>query len=162
MHLELTPRTRRFAPSQAGDTIVEVLVVLAILGLTLGVSYATANHSLLATRSAEENSQATTLLQGQIEDLRFLANPTTPSTIFNQGHAFCIDSSNNIFAATNAHCKNLDSLYNVTITYQNTPTQPDTFTLVAYWQDLQAPGNGTLGAPGTDTVTLVCRVHKGT
>ena len=63
---------------QSGDTIVEVLIVLAVLGLAIGISYSTATKSLLATRQAQENTQATQLLQGQIERLYALsANAST-------------------------------------------------------------------------------------
>ena len=143
-------RLRRL--NQRGDTIVEVLIVLAVVGLALGLSYSTANRSLLGTRSAEENSQATALLQGQLEDLRSLANSTAPSTIFNQGGAFCINSADNI--VTGGSCQNLTTLYKgkIQITYQNNASNPDTFTLVATWPDAQGQGN--------DTVTLVARIHK--
>lgn len=135
--------------NRRGDTIVEVMVVLAILGLALGISYSTANRSLLDTRGAEENSQATALLQGQVEDLRSLANSQTQD-IFSQGGAFCISSTDTI--TTNSGCKNINTLYNIDITYQNTGTQPDTFTLVASWPDVEGQG--------MDTVTILCRVHK--
>src|SRR5579884_4195391 len=75
--------------SSSGDTIVEVLIVLTVLGLALGISFATANTSLLNTRQAQENSEATEIAQSQIESLRELVSngnivPATwsPSTIF--------------------------------------------------------------------------------
>jgi len=58
---------------QQGDTIVEVMIVLAVLGLALGISYATANRSLMLARQAQENSEATNIVASQIEALRFLA-----------------------------------------------------------------------------------------
>lgn len=137
--------------NRRGDTIVEVMIVLAVLGLALGISYSTANRSLLDTRGAEENSQATALLQGQIEDLRSLANAQGPSTIFNQGGAFCISPAGGIVSGSACSSYN-SSIYNLKVTYQNTGSQPDTFTLVASWPDVEGQG--------TDTVTLVCRVHK--
>jgi prepilin-type N-terminal cleavage/methylation domain-containing protein len=135
--------------NRRGDTIVEVMVVLAVLGLALGIAYSTANRSLLDTRGAEENSQATALLQGQIEDLRSLANSQTQN-IFSQGGPFCISPTDTI--ATASGCKNINTFYNIDITYQNTGTQPDTFTLVASWPDVEGQG--------TDTVTILCRIHK--
>src|ERR1700683_2675070 len=83
-----------------GDTIVEVMVVLAVLGLAIGISYSTANRSLLDTDQAEENSQATEYAQGEVEDIRYLApnsasNPSNPNfanatNIFKPTTAFCI------------------------------------------------------------------------
>jgi prepilin-type N-terminal cleavage/methylation domain-containing protein len=66
--------TRFKSLNNRGDTIVEVMVVLAILGLALGISYATANRSLLNARQAEENAQATHYVQSQIEILYNLAS----------------------------------------------------------------------------------------
>ncbi len=66
--------------TQRGDTIVEVMVVLAVLGLAMGISYATANRSLKNTRQAQENSEATALVKAQIEQLRSLASTEQPGT----------------------------------------------------------------------------------
>lgn len=73
---------------QAGDTIVEVLIVLAILGLAFTISYATANHSLLASRTAEEHSEALQVLDSQVELLRQAASNNTD--VFLEDGAFCM------------------------------------------------------------------------
>jgi type II secretory pathway pseudopilin PulG len=145
----LKQRTRLRA---GGDTIVEVMVVLAILGLTLTLSYATANHSLLAARQAQENSQASQLLQSQLELVRYLAPSTDFSTF---GPSFCINPNPPINTASVVHpvanptCK--PGIYSIAIVYSNSAMAPDTFTLTASWSDI-------LGQ-GTDTVTLIYRVH---
>jgi|ERR1035438_1449189 type II secretory pathway pseudopilin PulG len=84
--------------NQQGDTIVEVMIVLALIGSALGISYATANQSLLDTRQAQEASQAAQLIQSQVEELRTMTdNPATlngnpnPNYIFNStATPFCI------------------------------------------------------------------------
>lgn len=53
-----------------GDTIVEVMIVLAVLGLAFAISYATANRGVLQARNAEEHSEALGILDGQVEELR--------------------------------------------------------------------------------------------
>ncbi len=55
--------------TQRGDTIIEVMIVLAVLGLAIGIAYSTANRSLLNARQAQENSQATAAAQAQVEQL---------------------------------------------------------------------------------------------
>ena len=60
---------KRLRQQQRGDTIVEVMIVLAVLGLAIGISYATANRSLLNTRQAQENSMATAAAQSQVEQI---------------------------------------------------------------------------------------------
>lgn len=82
---------------EAGDTIVEVMIVLAVLSLSLSISYATANRSLLYTRQAQENAQATELTQSQIENLRVLAPTSTPSNT---------NATTNIFLPTAPYCVN--------------------------------------------------------
>ena len=159
---------------QSGDTIVEVIIVLAVLGLAIGISYATANRSLQATRQAAENSQATEILQGQIETLRsFAAKPSTdPNYIFQSSRAFCISSAGSIvttgtisntdvaagtttdytkypnYATTNDCYQN--NLYHIIIGYDNASTE--TFTARATWD--------SVAGQGQDTVTLVYRLHK--
>jgi prepilin-type N-terminal cleavage/methylation domain-containing protein len=143
-----------------GDTIIEVMVVLAVLGLAIGISFATANRSLLQTRGAQENAQATALLQSQIEELRFLSSnaPGSSNYIYQSG-LFCVNSSNTIVNAfTGATLSNygiypsacVQSFYHLAISYS---TINDTFTLTAYYDDAQGQGQ--------DTVTLTYRLHHG-
>ncbi|HET8991430.1 MAG TPA: prepilin-type N-terminal cleavage/methylation domain-containing protein, partial [Candidatus Saccharimonadales bacterium] len=56
--------------NQAGDTIIEVMIVLAILSMSFGISYATANKSLNGSLNAQEHSAALGILDTQLEDLR--------------------------------------------------------------------------------------------
>ena len=55
--------------SQVGDTIVEVLVAIAVLSVVLAGAYVTSNRSLNAELNAQEHTQALTIAQGQVEDL---------------------------------------------------------------------------------------------
>jgi prepilin-type N-terminal cleavage/methylation domain-containing protein len=131
---------------QAGDTIVEVIVVLAVLGLAISISYATANRSLLATRQAEEASQATTLLQAAVPSGQ-------PNNIYGAG-SFCVSyvPTLQVVASSNSACHQRN-LYNVAVSYAATDAsgQIDTFTAVATWPDAQGEGS--------DTTTLVYRIH---
>jgi prepilin-type N-terminal cleavage/methylation domain-containing protein len=136
---------------QAGDTIVEVMVVLAVLGLAISISYATASRSLLNARQAQENSTASLLLQSQLETLRtFAANKSTsPNYIYRP--SFCIDSTGNV--SLSPPCVFHNNLYNVTITYAASVGGQDggTFTLGAQWLDVTGDGN--------DSVALVYRLY---
>jgi prepilin-type N-terminal cleavage/methylation domain-containing protein len=157
---------------QRGDTIVEVIVVLAVLGLAVSISYATANRSLLATRQAEESSQATALLQSQLETLQAYSGITgdSPHDIF-QTTGFCINaagdvvpnlniartlpvSDTSVYSKYDAACQ-ANQPFHITLGYEavdsdGNPT--DTFTAKATWDDVAGAGK--------DTVTLVSRVHK--
>lgn len=63
--------------TQNGDTIVEVLICLAVVGFSLTLSYSLSRASLRKVRDAEERQQSTQMAQTQIERLKgFLAaNP---------------------------------------------------------------------------------------
>ncbi len=161
--------TRLRSRRDAGDTIVEVLVVLAVLGLALGISYATASRSLRSTTGAQENSRATALLQAQIEALRYLAPTPAPASgqdIFGQSGLFCIDTQALTVDSTFGGSLNTDLIHNPGDIYpaiceQDAPfhiaiSKADSgtgavFTLKATWDDIH--GNGL------DTVTLSYRLY---
>jgi type II secretory pathway pseudopilin PulG len=127
------------------------MIVLAVLGMAIGISYATANRSLADARQAQENSQATTLIQGQAEALRAMAgNPSdSPDYIFKSG-TFCIGPGNQRLDAVDC-AMGEDHRYHIRINWSGAGT--DTFTIRATWEDI----SGDI----TDSSTLVYRVHKG-
>jgi prepilin-type N-terminal cleavage/methylation domain-containing protein len=130
---------------ERGDTIIEVMIVLAVLGLALGIAYATANRSLLNARQAQENSQATALVQSQVEALRALSKDTTQN-IYQVG-PYCISQSTPYTIVTGSSCQMGSVPYTLAITYTN-----PTFTVTATWDDVQGQGK--------DTVSLSYRVYK--
>lgn len=58
---------------ERGDTIVEVLIAVAVVSLILGGAYVTTNRNLLAVRSAQERVNALKLAESQIEQIKGLA-----------------------------------------------------------------------------------------
>ena len=148
--------------SERGDTIVEVMIVLAILGLAIGIAYSTANRSLLNARQAQENARATEIAQGQVEALVSLACPMGYATcpdpndihsptypLFHRTVAYCI--VNNALPpvdSTNNQCT-IDGLYNIQILYHNTASQPHTFEVQVQWADVLGQGTDTVRADYT-------------
>lgn len=55
---------------QAGDTIVEVLIAISVISLVLVGAYISTNQNVAVTEDAQERSQATKLVETQIEYLR--------------------------------------------------------------------------------------------
>jgi Tfp pilus assembly protein PilV len=53
-----------------GDTIVEVMIAVAVISSVLGGAYITTNKSLQATRDAQERANATKLVESQLEQLK--------------------------------------------------------------------------------------------
>ena len=143
-------RLRRL--SLRGDTIVEVLVVLTVLGLAISISYATANRSLLDARQAQENSQGTELAQAQIEALRTLTQVGDTPDIFTQPGAFCLSQTPPYTIPASCNISGGAFNYAMAVVYTNTAASPDTFTVTVTWPDVEGQGN--------DTVTLVYRIYQ--
>lgn len=157
--------------NKAGDTIVEVMVVLSILGLAIGISYATATRSLKSTRAAQENAEATAVLQSQLETLRYLApsmsNPTTYGT-------FCIDpspagsptpapttsdiKSGNGDIASHSGCTGFGSngRYQIGITYD---AADKSYELKATWDDIEESSSSS-AIPDKASVTFDYRPYN--
>lgn len=76
-----------------GDTIVEVLVSLAVLSLAFAISYATASHALQDSQNSQEHSQALEYLDTQIEALHYevINQALKPSVYWNTHVQFCFE-----------------------------------------------------------------------
>jgi prepilin-type N-terminal cleavage/methylation domain-containing protein len=170
-----------------GDTIVEVMIVLAVLGLAISLSYATANRSLLNTRQAQENSEATELLQNQLEALRYLSqdppgNGSTTGTVkpyifpvsgpTPETGLFCVDTSTNTLASltginpedsteypAGSPCVQGNIPYYIAVAYCGIgPSSTMCNGLSSDTFVAQATWDDVLGQ-GSDTVTLLYRLH---
>lgn len=98
-----------------GDTILEVLISVAILSLILTSSFALTNRSSIANRQAAERGEASKLGQSELEKLKYyLSSPgiTAPSN----NSFFCVDTSNpvspTIVLLPMINPTNIDTLYN--------------------------------------------------
>lgn len=138
---------KRLRLSDHGDTIVEVMVVLAVLGLAISISYATANRSLLNARQAQENAQATELAQSQIEALRNLTAVGTTPTIFQPG-PYCVIAG----TVVPGSCKTGSIPYTIMDTWTTGALTGSTFKITVTWPDIEGQGS--------DTVTSVYRLYQ--
>jgi type II secretory pathway pseudopilin PulG len=57
-----------------GDTIIEVMFAMAIIGVVLAAAYATASRNLQTSQFAKERTQASKIAEGQLEQLKTLAD----------------------------------------------------------------------------------------
>ena len=93
------------AAKQRGDTLVEVLVAIAVVSLILGGAYVVTNKSLQATRAAQERGNALKIAESQVEQLKSVI-ASNPDSVFG-GSApaqFCISSTSTVVTDTNAQC----------------------------------------------------------
>jgi type II secretory pathway pseudopilin PulG len=81
---------------QRGDTIIEVLIALSVLGLVIASSIALANQSLAVGRAAQERVEGLKVAETQLELLR-RASDTAGSEVFDLSESvlFCIDPLSN-------------------------------------------------------------------
>ncbi|HSX36786.1 MAG TPA: type II secretion system protein [Patescibacteria group bacterium] len=147
---------KRLSRDKRGDTIVEVLIALAILGLAFSISFATANRSLTVARNAEEHSEALQYLDSQVE----LARVDAGDTSLYAGNQ-CMDTvANDVnygkpVPTTSVICK-INSLYNLSYTYSQAKDSnnipQDIFTFTVAWE-----GVGSLGAQQEQ---ISYKIHK--
>lgn len=110
---------------QRGDTIVEVLISIAVMSLVLGGAYVTTNRNLLATRAAQERTNAISLVESQLEQIKSLSG-TDPEVIFdpNVPAEFCITQDRTVAGADSVDCRvdtsgaptEVEPVYNLLIT----------------------------------------------
>lgn len=144
---------------QRGDTIVEVLIAIAVVSMILGGAYVTTNRSLLATRAAEERGNALKLAESQVEQIKGLAK-TDPDRVFGATTPlpFCISLSSGLpVAASSAACRvnaagsptTNQPVYNLSITRAS---DGNTFTVTNRWASARGDTN--------DQVRLIYRVYE--
>ena len=121
------PKTSR---RQAGDTIVEVLIAIAVIATILAGAFVLSRNSLKQVRDSEERAQATNLLHGQIEQLRAIGNggDHEVQTEIKSGMKFCLSGA---ALAPSANCQHMgdNGLYTVVMQTDPTPTSAGTYTV---------------------------------
>ncbi len=119
-----------------GDTIVEVMLSLVIIGAVMGVAYAITNFSLQTELIAQERNEALNIAQNQIEALKNLVNQNP--NILNQAtnsldEPICLNGSNIVIANSN-NCI-FNSVGNISSINSNSPY----FSVAIKQQTLIAP-----------------------
>src|SRR3989344_9077991 len=90
-------------PSSRGDTIVEVLISVAILALVLATAYVAASNSLRTGTSAGQRNQALGYAQSQIEYIKGLQSGSTSVSGFQPDNdrdgigQFCFDTKGDLW-----------------------------------------------------------------
>ncbi len=113
-----------FRKDQRGDTIVEVLIAVAIISLVVTTAYAISNKNTQAIQANSERVQAQHLVAAQIESLR-AQNGITAS-------GDCFNGSTETSTCTNFTQSGSGATYNVHIT----TGANNVYTITAKWTSL--------------------------
>lgn len=142
---------RRNAIFQKGDTVVEVLIAVAILGLVLASGFAIANRSLRGIRAAQERGEALKVAETQLERIKKYSDSSTD--IYVDGANYCIENDGNVVdqpvGTFDVRCQG--GFYSTTTTVDSSSNQY-TFRTTVLWD--------RAGGQGQDTLTLYYKAYK--
>jgi len=145
-----------------GDTIVEVLIAMAVVSAVLAGAFVSSNRSLIGTRRSEERAQGTKIAEGQMA--RLLAavesaplpseplNDIDPAGIFltGIGGTFCLNDNNR---KTGTCSETVPG--GIEYRYGIKRTEVNTFRATVKWDKLGSGGTQT-----EEEVSLAYRVYK--
>jgi type II secretory pathway pseudopilin PulG len=80
----------KFLRNQRGDTILEVLIAVAVLSLVLSISFSLSNRSTQGNRQAQERSEAAKITESQIELLKTYISKSSTPVLPSAGSKFCM------------------------------------------------------------------------
>ena len=134
--------------NQAGDTIIEVMIAIMVLGLSLSAGYAIAARSIRAARQAQEHGEALKRAEGQLEVLKSKAS-NGDSDLFSSATPFCM-IGNTPTPVSSGNCT-LNTYYRVQITRAGDLGNKNyQFDLTIQWD--------SVGTSATDQVTMHYRL----
>lgn len=138
--------------SQRGDTIVEVLISIAIIAVMLTSAYVLANRSLRTSIGANERAEAIALSQGQVELLKYEArtqNTTNFASLYKNLVGFCLNENSGVVTKTSlssgAYCENYlgpNTQYAVRVEYLSATL--DVFKISVQWDALNSGSRNSM------------------
>ncbi len=156
---------------QNGDTIIEVMISLAILMLVLGGAYYTASQSYRNDRDSQEHTEALTIAQSQLEELRVIgsiaANEQCIGTNLTPSNACDVNSSDTTLIGNGSQCTpycytvKISKVTSTSITYSvpqppppsaAPPVDLNTYDINVTWT--------AIGGTGKDSVSLYYRMDS--
>ena len=148
-------KRRKAIATQRGDTIVEVLFALAVLGAVLGSAYVVVSRNVITNRASQERLQAVKVAESQFEKLKIKV--ASDDTMYDRT-GFCLSNANNVVLNTVPECR-MDAAgdattdhpqYRVTISrhaylpFGGNPRAGTRFKINVTWMNVRGTGDDTL------------------
>lgn len=140
---------------QRGDTIIEVLISMAVISLVLGGAFATTRRSQTGVLDSQEHATALKLVESQLEQLRSDASSASPA-VFSGTATFCMvgDSVVSSSVATpavscaqdssgNQAAANVEPSYTLLIERVPSINSGYVFNVQATWDEVSGTGHGS-------------------
>lgn len=120
-----------------GDTIVEVLLAIAVVSAVLGGAFVSANRSLRGARISQERGEALKHIEGQLEKLKAATKDSAKSdAVFAATGEFCLNDALDVVTIPNSVCNvGPDGRYALSVTRSG-----DDFTASAKWDKFAESG----------------------
>jgi len=151
--------------SSRGDTIVEVLLAIAITSVVLAGAYVAVSGSMKASRAAQERGEAVKVAEAQIERLKYLNINSSPENIYQPG-PFCVSSELKVvgFGATPNITDDEDDPTGCRSSGRYVASiKRDSITgiheITVLWENVTG-SNTTTGYPGFDQIKMYYRVYQ--
>lgn len=161
-------RFRKTPLNQRGDTIVEVLISIAVVSMILGGAYVMTNRSLQATRSAEERGNAMKVIEAQLESIKSIASGENSDRVMGASTPtnFCVVPSTLTLTGAGGQTCAFDTLgnnnatqdpkFNISITRTAVNGgEGYTFTIRNTWNSVSVKGGS-----GQEQATMSYRIYK--
>lgn len=121
--------------NEQGDTLVEVLVAIAVISLVLVTAYVTTTHNLGVVQDTEEHSQALQLAQAQLEFVH-TTPPTKGTTMCYAADGTQVTNLSNCVFDSSGKPTTSQPAYTVHVSSNNPTSGPVTYTVAVTWDSL--------------------------
>lgn len=134
---------------QRGDTIVEVLICIAVVSLILAGAYVTTQRSSVGVRDSQEHAEALKLVESQLEQVR--SNATSTGDVFSSTTPFCMVNVAPVSATQQPNAAKCiedsagnattgEPAYHLSITRSSSINSSSLFTITASWDSVTGSG----------------------
>lgn len=139
--------------NSTGDTIIEVLVCIAVVSTVLGGAFVTTRNSQVGVRNSQEHAEALKLIESQLEQLRGATSTaitsSTPFCMYNEAPVSAVIMPAAVHCTQNSGGQSgqPDSRYYLTVTRctsigcGNSIAGSYLFTVTATWPQVNGHGN---------------------